>query len=142
MGKTRTVSFEELERAIKQDIAELAGRLEGAIDETVEDSVGIVWGHVPFAFGELHGSVHVEGRSVVADAPHAAAVEVGSMPHMPPVEPLVAWASMRGFSDPESAAWGIAIKISKEGTKPTWYMRNSLPEMREKLDRNMKQAVK
>ena len=141
--KTRTCNgFEDFFRQLDRDIKDLQKKLEGAIDETVEDSVGIVWRHVPFAFGELHNSVHVEGRAVVADAPHAAPVEVGSMPHMPPVEPLIAWATLQGFDDPKAAAWGIAKKISNEGTKPTWYMRNSLPEIRKKLDENIKKALR
>ena len=35
--------------------------------------------------------------SVVADAPHAAAVEVGSRPHTPPLAPLIAWVQLRGI---------------------------------------------
>jgi len=55
---------------------------------------------VPKAFGELAQSVHADeekgGWAVIADAPHAAAVENGSRPHMPPLEPLIAWVKLRG----------------------------------------------
>ena len=145
--KTKVVSLEHLGAAIEEDIARLRARLERAVDETVKDSVGIVWERVPFAFGELHGSIHVEftpggGRVLVADAPHAAAVEVGSMPHMPPIRPLVAWCELRGFDDPERGAWAVATKISREGTKPTWYMRGSLPAIRAQLHRNIASALR
>lgn len=135
-------SIDELRAALERDIGkDLHGKLEEAIDETVLDSQGIVWTHVPFAFGELHNSVHPEGRQLVADAPHAAAVEVGSLPHMPPVEPIEKWCELKGFDDPKGAAWAIAKKIAAEGTKPTHYMRGSLPEIRNKLDEHMKKAA-
>jgi len=137
--------MDELKRAIERDIGkDLTSRFEAAIDETGEDAVGIIWTHVPFAFGELHNSIrYVKAlRATIADAPHAAPVEVGSIPHMPPVEPLVVWATMRGMNDPKSAAWAIAKKIEAEGTKPTFYMRGSLPEIRAKLHENMKKAAR
>ncbi|MFV2015465.1 MAG: hypothetical protein ACC656_08570 [Candidatus Heimdallarchaeota archaeon] len=44
-------------------------------------------------------------------------LEFGRRPgKMPPVAPLIEWARLRGFEDPESAGWAIAINISKEGT--------------------------
>jgi hypothetical protein len=56
--------------------------------------------HVPVAFGDLRGSIHAEstklGAQTIADAPHAAAVEVGSRPHTPPLAPLLAWVKLRG----------------------------------------------
>lgn len=56
---------------------------------------------IPIAHRELIDSLHIEQgppgeASVVADAPHAAAVERGSRPHMPPLEPLIEWVILRG----------------------------------------------
>lgn len=144
MPKRRVAaSFEEFRRQLVADNAALAKDVDRAIDETGEESVGIVWGRVPFAFGELHNSIHYDRarKATVADAPHAAPVEVGSVPHMPPVEPLQAWAAMKGMQDPESAGWAIAMKIKKEGTRPTHYMRGSLPDIRAELDRQVRRAL-
>lgn len=49
------------------------------------------------AHGELRESVHVEGARIVVDAPHAAAVNNGSRPHMPPLAPLIEWVKLRGM---------------------------------------------
>ena len=145
MGTVKRVKLSELAATVKRDMTELRDRLDHAVEETVRDSQGIVWERVPFAFGELHNSIHPEPEAhptrLVADAPHAAPVEVGSAPHMPPVEPLERWAELRGLDDPKSAAWAIAKKIEADGTKPTFYMRGSLPRIREVLDRRIKAAL-
>lgn len=57
---------------------------------------------VPEAFGELRESIHAvdvdAGHSdVVADAPHAGAIELGSKPHYPPLDPLIRWVKLRGL---------------------------------------------
>jgi len=52
---------------------------------------------IPVAHGELRESVHVDGTSVVIDAPHAAAVNNGSRPHWVPIGPLIAWVKLRGL---------------------------------------------
>lgn len=51
---------------------------------------------------------------VVWPQPYAAAVERGTAPHFPPIEPLKLWA--RRVLGDESAAWPIAIAISRRGT--------------------------
>lgn len=145
MGRTVRVDLSKLAETIERDLEEnVRNKVEEAIDETGEDSVGIVWTRVPFAFGELHNSIHYDKarHALIADAPHAAPVEVGSVPHFPPVEPLKTWCTMKGFADPESAAWAIANKIAREGTKPTHYMRGSLPDIRGKLDANIRKALR
>ncbi len=49
---------------------------------------------------------------------YIANLEFGRKPgKMPPVGPLIEWARLRGFEDPESAGWAIAIKIRDEGTE-------------------------
>lgn len=58
--------------------------------------------YVPIAFRELIDSLHVldaqNGTAfVIADAPHSEAVENGSRPHTPPLEPLVRWVQLRGM---------------------------------------------
>ena len=52
--------------------------------------------NVPVAHGELRESVHTEGMTIVVDAPHAAAVNLGSRPHWMPIGPLIEWVKLRG----------------------------------------------
>jgi hypothetical protein len=40
---------------------------------------------------------------------------------MPPVSPLIKWAELKGFPNPEKAAWGIATNIKKFGIAPTGF---------------------
>lgn len=82
---------------------------EAARDSRVKDSLRkaaaatapIVRRNMPRAFAELEDSLHIIdllGQSqIIADAPHAAAVEKGTRPHMPPLEPLIAWVTLRGL---------------------------------------------
>jgi hypothetical protein len=78
-----------------------AKQLLAAVRRAAHEAVGIVKRQVPVAFGELRESVGAKnkekGAAVVVDAPHAAAVEVGSRPHTPPLEPLEAWVRLRGM---------------------------------------------
>lgn len=134
--------MKDLARQLGDNIGrKLRKRLEKAIDNTLTKGVEIVKANVPVASGELRDSIHVEGREIVADAPHAWVVELGSMPHMPPVEPLIKWATLKGFENPEKAAWGIAINISKFGTKPTHFFRNSIPAIQRVLKKEMRKAL-
>lgn len=95
-------SIGEAARAIERDMAARERRLQIAIRKTARQTRNAAVRSVPRAFGELADSIEAEdiapGHSdVVADAPHAAAVEVGSRPHMPPLAPLIAWVELRGM---------------------------------------------
>lgn len=73
--------------------------------------------------GELLGSGDIKSeflhKEVSYNAPHAIYLEMGTSPHMPPVEPLIKWAKRKlGVKDPEATGWAIAMKIKKEGTEP------------------------
>ena len=74
-------------------------RITGAVRKTAKQGVPIVRANVPVAFGELGESLADKptgtGAKIEAGAPHAAAVEVGSRPHTPPLEPLIAWVRLR-----------------------------------------------
>jgi hypothetical protein len=76
-------------RAAVPKTARLTGHY--AIEETI-----------PVAHAELRDSLHTEdgppgNAQLIADAPHSAAVEVGSRPHMPPLAPLIEWVKLRGM---------------------------------------------
>ena len=63
------------------------------------------------------------GATVVVDAPHAAPVEYGSRPHMPPVQPIEDWG--RRKLGREGLGWPVALKIAREGTKPRRYFKRA-----------------
>ncbi len=48
---------------------------------------------------------------------YAPFIEFGTKPHFPPLDALRAWLGKKG-RPPKSAAFAIALKISREGTKP------------------------
>lgn len=77
--------------------------------------------------------------------PHAAFIEFGTEPHMPPIEPLEAWVR-RNFSkvgakrlsrpdkvDARKIAWGIAMNMAKHGTEPKPFIRPALRDAQEFL---------
>jgi len=76
------------------------------------------------------------GASISSDAPQAGVIELGARPH--PVsqegrDAIAAWAQRKlGLSPAEAmrAAFLIARKISREGQKPTYLVRDSLPHAR------------
>lgn len=86
--------------------------------------------------GDLSRSIRViENRDgtvfVGSDLPYAPCIEFGSLPHMPPVEPLRKWCRLKlGVSrnEAEECAWAVAMKIKKEGCKPQPFFRPALDE--------------
>ncbi len=100
--RTVNVSLKDLDATIRKDLRNVQKRVMGAIKKTARHTKNLAEREfMPVAFGELRGSGRVEdrtdGAAVVWDAPHAAAVEFGSRPHMPPLEPLIRWVKLRGM---------------------------------------------
>jgi hypothetical protein len=98
----RTVSLDQLGEAIRRDLRKLDKEVvRGAIRRAAKRGADICRAAAPVAFEELRESVHdiptEDGAIIRADAPHAAAVEHGSRPHMPPVKPLIRWVQLRGI---------------------------------------------
>lgn len=106
--------------------------------------------------GVLRGSGFVElpktlpGKGVVvylgyggAAAGYAVAVHEGTKPHFPPVDALKRWAKKK-LGD-EGAAWAVARKIARVGTKATKYlerpMRELAPTMGERMARRIKAGL-
>jgi hypothetical protein len=86
---------------VSQDTKAREARVRTAVRKTARETRNYVAREtIPVAFGELREALYVQdavnGSAVVCDAPHAAAVENGSRPHTPPIEPLSAWVTLRG----------------------------------------------
>lgn len=100
-----TQSFTSLSaaaRAIERDSKARQKRVMGAVRKAARVTARVVKQDlVPKAFGELAESIHVtdalNGSAVIADAPHAEAVELGSRPHIPPLDPIIRWVKLRGL---------------------------------------------
>jgi hypothetical protein len=188
MGKvTRVKSLGELRRVLKRDLKAKERRIDAARKRAARRAVAYVQTHMPVAFGETRATVHLQGFSVVVDAPWAAALERGSRPHWMPLEPLIKWVKLRGFQGLASTksqarlpgtttakhaanvagslsahrrggevgvetpyssldaavevAKAIQLRIAIAGTKPTWFMRDSVPVARGFLGEEIRKAL-
>lgn len=91
-----------LEREVKDDMPAVSGLTRASVFSD--------------AFSTPAGVLGVVGSASVA----AAAVELGTKPHMPPVAPLEAWVHEKlGIAGPQArgVAFAIARKIASRGTK-------------------------
>lgn len=67
---------------------------------------------------------------------YAAAVELGSKPHFPPLEALETWAKRHGVS-----AYSVALAISRRGTKAHEFLQQAFEKNEEKIKDNLDGAV-
>lgn len=93
----RCKSLSDFKRQFRVDMSARNRRLKRALRVTARKGEAVVRKNVPVAFSELRDSVDSDDHRIFADAPHAAAVEEGSRPHFPPIEPLIAWVKLRGM---------------------------------------------
>lgn len=100
-----------------------------AVPVAVRNAAKIIRAAAPKASGKLRDSVEIEGNEVVVNAPHAVAVEVGQRPHVAPLGPLIKWAQEVG----QDRDFAVAVwkKIAREGVRPTWFVRKSIPKIME-----------
>lgn len=101
---TKTVTLRGLEAAIRRDLNRTERDIAKAVQHAAKMSVPGVRARTPKAFGDLRDSTHAETSTnpsnpakLVVSAPHAAAVEVGSRPHVVPIDELIAWVKLRGM---------------------------------------------
>lgn len=186
-----------LRKALERGQKDIRKAVSGAIWNTAKAAMKPIKRRVPVAFGELRESVQayprgLNGNPVTSvDAPHAGAVEVGSLPHTPNFERLLDWVRLRGIqgqikgglrkkfpkslgpttpfhargigamlnsfkigvdirqspmtSSAEAAlvqvATAIAKGIEKHGTRPHWFVRESLPEIQGILQTEIKKKL-
>jgi len=87
--------------------------------------------------GDLRRSVTADmsprGGHIEVKSPHAAPIENGTRPFMPPIKPLEEWVKRKGLhlrtrkedSNAKSIAWAIAMKFKKYGMKPRHYFKTA-----------------
>lgn len=97
-GTTPSELARRLESLIRKHNRSRRSRIKKAVKKAAQRTAKHVKQNtVPVAFRELADSIVALDSSVIADAPHADAVEVGSRPHVPPLGPLIAWVKLRGM---------------------------------------------
>lgn len=123
----------DFEKKFRSDMKHLTKKLDGALHKAAERAADQARERAPKgATLQLAEGIQAIGLRVVSTAPYSLAVELGSRPHFPPIAPILAWVIFKGFAGigtqtPESIAYAIAHKISVEGTKPTFFMRGTIP---------------
>jgi len=138
----------EMEAAAIRGVQSAAYWLEG---EAVDQLKG-TRPYPPEDTGELVRSAKTtlidRGAIVSFDAPHAAFIEYGTRPHMPPLQPLMDWAIRKGLADTEeeakAVAWKIAQKIKREGTTPKFFLARAVKQLsrRRIVSREIKAELK
>lgn len=112
---------------------ELPPTILGLVEDAAKVTVATEKEHAPVGVGGdkgLRGAIRYElvpetlEALVIPDVPYAAPVEYGSKPHWAPIEPLKAWAALKGMN-PYALRWSIAQK----GTKPHPYVEPTAEEM-------------
>jgi len=131
--------FEINERELAAKFREIESKRPDAIKRGIASAVlasaEVVARAAPKDLGTLkqsvRGVVQSPGGYVVVDAPHAGIVEMGSRPHWTALKNLIPWC-VRHSSPEEGVRFARALqqKIAREGTKPTYFMRKTIPLQR------------
>lgn len=145
--KTVDVPLGQAAERIARDDKARIGSVFLAVREAAAVGAKVVSDHAPKDIGKLAASSHIESDVVgqivhiMVDAPYAAAVELGSLPHVVPLRVLVDWvhrhmgssSAVGAGSSDESEAFAIAKsiqnKIAMDGTEPRFFVRDSMPEL-------------
>lgn len=97
----KEVSIRAFPGLLKRDLEKLQKRINKAVKKAAKKSANGIKKNTPKAFGDLRGSIHAGESShghiaeIRVSAPHAQAVEIGSSPHVVPLDELVAWVKLR-----------------------------------------------
>lgn len=107
----------------------------------------------PVDEGNMKGAWRVIRRAfktvvINNDAPYAGVIEGGARPHgvsQAGREALLGWV-LRHFpnataKEAQSIVWGIVHKLKTEGQKPTWFVRKSIPELQDLMEREIRRQL-
>lgn len=142
----------KVEEALGKSAVKVREAAMRAIQKTTEDARNVAVREVPVDMGTLKQSIkseygELEGK-IITQMRYAAAVEYGSRPHFPPVEPLVGWVRRNraklGVKDKDirSVAFLIARKISKRGTKARPFMKPAADQAEKDFNKNLQTALR
>lgn len=114
---------------IDKKLDEIADRVLELSDQNIRADDHVVTGDLIFS-GKIERKF-LE-KTVLYDAPHAIYVHDGTVPHRPPVEPLIRWAMQKFSMDEKEAtrvAWAVAAKIEKYGTEPSFFLLRAVDQV-------------
>ncbi len=122
----------EVETAVIRGLRSAALRGVGFVTEEIDGASP----YPPVNFGQLRQSTKwaplAKGAQVFNDAPHFPFMEYGTRPHMPPVAPLIVWATRKfgvDEAEAEAIAWAVAKKIAREGIAPRGFFAKGMARM-------------
>ena len=134
MATFHAKSFGELETLIRRHHKARLKRARKAVERTARlGKTHIIQHTLPIAFRTLEKSVHVEISqdriAIVADAPHAEAVENGSRPHVVPLKALIEWVTLRGMQGLHNETHAGKFRKTR-GTTTTQHAEEVLSQLR------------
>lgn len=83
----------------------------------------------PVHDGDLKRSITAviqDEKLLISALNYAIYVDEGTLPHFPPIEALKKWA--RDKLGNENLAWAVQKKIGLYGTKPSWFIRDTIEQ--------------
>lgn len=163
MAMVRILGPGQVDAVLKATDKKLRAAVKLAVLEAAAVGAEIVSRDAPVDTGRLKQSIIVRKRGasghpeIVAQAPYAGPVEVGSRPHWVPLGPLVRWVrhhkslfngggparNKKGqFKGGEAVRIARAIQraIARRGTRPRYFMRKNLPRLNEILKTLMRES--
>lgn len=125
MNKYPAISEKYVNKAINRSLVRVLG------EEKVQAPVhtGNLRDNWTIAMGRFEGSL-------ASNAPYAAAVHNGSVPHMPPVDALKLWCSKKGI-DP----WALARAIQKRGTRANPFLQRAVDNQTNQINGEFRDAI-
>ena len=134
MTEVITVDDSLFQAQIQELIPRFKGGVALAINAACEEGIDLAIAKAAHDTGYTKGHIHLDipatAESLIAeikaDTGYAEALEEGSKPHWPPVDPLIGWASRHAttgtYQGDRSAGFLIARAISKRGTRAQPFM--------------------
>lgn len=142
MAEYSVGSIDQLMALIKRHEHERKEKLDSVLVEAAAAGLALLVSEAPHAGGHLQQSFHLEdgGHEIIADAPYAAAVELGVRPgHFPNLTALKDWVRIKKLAESDAevdhVAFLIGRYIQENGIEPTWFVKSNIPKLREILKR-------
>lgn len=138
MSRIYEIKDTDLARRFAEIEADRPEAVKRGIASAILLNAEIVASKAPKDLGDLkrscRGVLQPGGGYVIVDAPHAANVEAGSRPHWVPYKVLLPWCIRHSsVEDGPRFAKALQRKILRDGVKPTWFVRKTLPMQRKVL---------
>jgi hypothetical protein len=148
MAEVFDVAEEDLARRFREAEKERSAAVQRGIASAIMAGAEVVARVAPKDLGNLkrsvRGVVRAPGGYIEVEAPYAVDVEIGARPHFVPLKDLLPWCvrHVAPGENPVRFAKALQQKIGREGTKPTYFMRKTLPLQRRILKAEIERELK